>query len=219
MLFLFFFYFFGQLKNYWKKTVSYDTPRLCQIVVTCWDWHIYPDAFRALFWIFSMDFLLSDRRNQRLVKNVAMNPLHLTLIGKTFVILPFLTHCSHRSSYFSNLHWCAQSKFSSKGTVTSIKKTFFALTDQMIISVCFVVNAISVGNMKSCFKSVTMCQSVQPSSNDGLRIFLRASFEIFPSSTNWIALLLIIFRALLAVSQHIFEASAKISRTSLCLQV
>ena len=50
----------------------------------------------------------------------------------------------------------------------------------MTISGRFVVNAISVGNMKSCFKSVATCQSVQPTSNGGLRIFLRASFEIFP---------------------------------------
>ena len=65
--------------------------------------------------------------------------------------------------------------------------------------------------MKLCFKSVVTCQSVQPSSNDGLRIFSRAIFEIFPSLTKWIALLLIIFRALLAVLQHVFETSEKIS--------
>ena len=59
---------------------------------------------------------------------------------------------------------------------------------------------------------------VQPSSNDGLRIFSRAIFETFLSLTNWIALLLIIFRALLAVSQHIFENPEKMSRTSLCLR-
>ena len=58
----------------------------------------------------------------------------------------------------------------------------------MTISGCFVINAISVGNMKLCFKSVVTCQSVQPSSNDGLHISLHASFEIFPSLTNWIAL-------------------------------
>ena len=86
-------------------------------------------------------------------------------------------------------------------------KTFLALTDQMTISSRFVVNAISIGNMKLCFKSVVTYQFVQPSSNDGLRILLRASFEIFPSLTNWIALLLIISRALLAVSQDVFETS------------
>ena len=79
----------------------------------------------------------------------------------------------------------------------------------MTISGRFVVNAISVGNLKLCFKSVSTCQSVQPSSNDGLRIFLPASFEIFPSLTNWIALLLIIFRALLTVSKQIFETAEK----------
>ena len=64
------------------------------------------------------------------------------------------------------------------------QKTMSTLLDQMTISGRFVVNAISVGNMKLCFKSVATCQSVQPSNNDGLRIFLRASFEIFPSLTN-----------------------------------
>ena len=89
----------------------------------------------------------------------------------------------------------------------------------MSISGRFVLNAVSVGNMKLCFKSVATCQSVQLSSNDGLRIFSHTIFEIFPSLTNWIALLLIIFRALLAVAQHVFETSEKISRTSLYLQV
>ena len=72
-------------------------------------------------WIFSMYFLLSDGGSSRLVKKteveLVIKPLHLTSIRNTFVIQPFLTHCSHRSSYFSNLRWCAQSKFSSKGTV------------------------------------------------------------------------------------------------------
>ena len=76
------------------------------------------------------------------------------------------------------------SKFSPYETVNSITKTFFALTDQMTIYGRFVVNAISVGNIKLYFKSVATGQSVQPSSNDGLRIFSRAIFEIFPSLTN-----------------------------------
>ena len=53
---------------------------------------------------------------------------------------------------------------------------------------------------------------MQPSSNDGLLISLRAIFEIFPSLTNWIAPLLIKFRALLAVSELIFESSEIISK-------
>ena len=160
-----------------------------------------------------MYFLLSDVGSPRLIKKteveLAIKPPNPTSIGNTFVIQPFLTHCSRRSSYFSNLRWCAQSKFSSKGTVDSLTKTFFALTDQMTIFGRFVVDAISRGNMNLCFKSVATFQSVQPSSNDGLRLFSRAVFEIFPSLTNWIALLLIIFRALLAVSQHVFETSEK----------
>ena len=90
--------------------VSHDTTRLCQIVVTLWDFQIHADAVRALSWIFSMYFLFSDGGSPRLVKKteveLAIKPLHPTSIGNTFVIQPFLTHCSHRSSYFSNLHWC-----------------------------------------------------------------------------------------------------------------
>ena len=108
--------------------VSHDTTRFFQIVITLWDCHIKADAVRALSWIFSLCFLLSDGGSPRLDKNsevkLAMKPLHLTSIRYTFVIQPFLTHCSRRSSYFSDLRWCAQSKFSSKGTGTSITKTF-----------------------------------------------------------------------------------------------
>ena len=140
---------------------SHDTTRLCQIVFTLWDCQIHADEVRALSWIFSIYFLLSDGKSPRLVKKteveLAIKPLHPTLIGNTFVIKPFLTYCSCRSSYFSNLCWCAQWKFFSKGTINSITKTFFALPDQMTISGCFVVNAISVGNMKLCFKSVVTC--------------------------------------------------------------
>ena len=97
--------------------VSHDTTRLCQIVVALWDCQIHADAVRALSWIFSLYFLLSDGGSPRLVKKteveLATKPLHPTSIGNTFVIQPFLTHCSRRSSYFSNLRWCAQSKFSS----------------------------------------------------------------------------------------------------------
>ena len=139
--------------------VSHDITRLCQIVVALWDCQIHADAVRALSWIFSMYFLLSDGGGPRLVKKteveLVIKPLHPTSIGNTFVIQPFLTHCSRRSSYFSNLRWCAQTKFSSKGTVNSITKTFFVLTDQMTISGRFV--SFSVGKMKLCFKSVATC--------------------------------------------------------------
>ena len=86
--------------------VSHDTTRLCQIVITLWDCHIHTDVIGALSWIFFMYFFLSNGGSPRLVKKTevesAMKPLHLTSIGNTFVIQPFLTHCSCRSSYFSN---------------------------------------------------------------------------------------------------------------------
>ena len=40
--------------------VSHDTTRLCQIVVALWDCLIHAVTVRALSWIFSMYFLLSD---------------------------------------------------------------------------------------------------------------------------------------------------------------
>ena len=56
---------------------------------------------------FFMYFLLSDGESLGLVKNtkveLVMKPRHPTSIGNTLVIQPFLTHCSHRFSYFSNL--------------------------------------------------------------------------------------------------------------------
>ena len=87
--------------------ISHDTTRLCQIVATVWDCHIHTDAVRALSWMFSMYFLLSDGGSPRLVKKteveLVIKPLHPISIGNTFVIQQFLTHCSRRSSYFSNL--------------------------------------------------------------------------------------------------------------------
>ena len=103
---------------------SHDTTRLCQIVVTLWDCHIHTDADRALSWIFSVYFLLSNWGSHRVVKKteveLTIKPQYPTSVGNTFVIQPFLTHCSRRSSNFSNLRRCARSKFSSKGTANSI---------------------------------------------------------------------------------------------------
>ena len=77
-------------------TVSHDTARLCQIVVARWDCQIHADAVRALSWIISMYFLLSDGGSPRLVKKteveLAIKPLHPTSIGNTFFIQPFLTY-------------------------------------------------------------------------------------------------------------------------------
>ena len=70
--------------------VSHDTTRLCQIVVALWDYQIHTDAVRALSWIFSRYFLLSDGGSPILVKKteveLAIKPLHPTSIGNTFII-------------------------------------------------------------------------------------------------------------------------------------
>ena len=103
--------------------VTHDTTRLCWIDVTLWECHIQADVLTALSWIFFTYFLLSDGESPRSVKKNSEVELVMTSIGNTLVIQPFLTHCSHRSSYFSNFCWCAQLKFSSKWTVNS-KKNF-----------------------------------------------------------------------------------------------
>ena len=132
-----------------------------------------------------MYFLLSCGGSPRLVKKteveLAMQPLHPTSIGNTFVIRPFLTFLADPHIFPTYADVPSRNFLQKRPLIT---KTFFVLSDQMTISGRFVVNAISVGNMKLCFKSVATCQSVQPSSNDGLHIFSRAIFEIFPSLMN-----------------------------------
>ena len=112
--------------------ITHNTTRICWVVVTLWDCYIHFDIARALSWIFFMYFLLSDGESSRLVKNtevkLVMKPLHQNLIGNTLVIQPFLSHCSRRSSHFSNLQWCTLSRFSSKGNVNSRRKTCWRLS-------------------------------------------------------------------------------------------
>ena len=93
------------LLNQSGPIVTHDTIRLYWMVVTLWDCH--NPVVRALSWIFSLYFLLCDGESPRLVQNaeveLVMKPQHLTSIGNTLVIQPFLTHCSRRCSYFSNM--------------------------------------------------------------------------------------------------------------------
>ena len=123
-----------------------------------------------------MYFHLSNGGSPRFFKKtqveLAIKLLHPTSTGNTFFIQPFLTHNLADPHIFPTYADVPSRNLLHKGPLT------------MTISGRFVVNAISVGNVKLCFKSVATCQSVQPSSKDGLRIFLRASFEIFPSLTN-----------------------------------
>ena len=58
-----------QMMTRGSGSVSHDSTRLCQIVVTLWDFYIHADAVRALSWVFSMHFFLSDGGSPRLVKN------------------------------------------------------------------------------------------------------------------------------------------------------
>ena len=55
------------------RAIIHDNTRLCWIDVTLWDCHIHADAVRALSWIFTMYFLLSDGESPILLKNIWMH--------------------------------------------------------------------------------------------------------------------------------------------------
>ena len=129
--------------------------------------------------------LFSAGESPSLVKNVEVEfeikPWHPISRGNMSVDQPFLTHCSHRSSYFSNLRWCALSMLTSKGIVNSAMMIFFELTDLMSRSGRRRLDVISVGKASCRSTSAITRQSIQPSSNVGLFLFLCGVFETCPS--------------------------------------
>ena len=122
-------------KHHYQRApaVFHNTTRLYWMVFNLYECHIRSDAVTALSWIFcsyiSSSLLFTS---PSLVKNVEVEfeikPWHPISRGNISVDQPFLTHCSRRSSYFSNLHWCAQLMLTSKGIVNSAMITFFELT-------------------------------------------------------------------------------------------
>ena len=187
--------------------VSYNTTRLYWMVFDLYECHICSDAVTVLFWIFFIYSLFSAGKSPSLVKNVEVafeiKPRHPISREIMSVDQPFLTHCSRRSLYFSNLRWCAQSMLTTKGIVNSAMITFFELTDQMTRSGRWRVDVISVGKASCRSMSVIKRQSVQPSSNVGLCLLLCGVFETFPSLINCI---LVFIHDMLAVSQHILQS-------------
>ena len=118
--------------------VSHKTTRLYWMVFVLYECHILSDAATVLLWIFFIYSLFSAGESLSFVKNIEVvfeiKPRHPILRGNMFVDQSFLTHCSHRSVYFSNLCWCAQLMLALKGIVNSAMITFFELTDQMMRS-------------------------------------------------------------------------------------
>ena len=193
------------------------------MVFNLYECHIRSDAVTALFWIFLYIYsLFFAGESPILIKNVEVafeiKPRHPISRGNMSVDLSFFVHWSHRSSYFSNFRWCAQSMLVSKEIVNSAMITFFGLTDQMMRSGRWRVDVISVGKASCRSTSAITRQSVPPSSNVGLcLLFLCGVFETSPSLTNCI--FVFIHKISLAVSQHIFAISAIIPKISLCLHV
>ena len=97
--------------------VSHNITRLYWIVFVLYECHIRWDAVTVLLWI----FLYIPRESPSLVRNVEVEfkikPWHPISRGYMSVDQPFLTNCSRRSSYFSNLRWCTQSMSASKGSL------------------------------------------------------------------------------------------------------
>ena len=140
------------------------------------------------FFIYS---LFSSGENPSLVKNVEVEikikPRHPISRRNMSVDQPLLIPCSCcRSLFFSNLCCCTQLMLTSKGIINSAMITFFELTDQMMRSGRWQVDVISVGKASGRSTSATMCQSVQPSSNVGLCLFLCGVFKTVPSLINCI---------------------------------
>ena len=84
--------------------VTHNTTRLCWLTSLC---GIAISTLMQLESYLGSFLYIFSCLSPRLVKNteleLVMKPRHPTSIGNTLVIQPFLTHCSHRSSYFSNL--------------------------------------------------------------------------------------------------------------------
>ena len=175
-------------------------------------------CFGSFFYIYSLFFA---GESPSLLKNIEaefeIKPPHPISRGNMSVNQPFLIPCSRRFSYFSSCHWCAHSMSASNGIVNPAMITFFELVDQMTRSGRYRVDVISVGKASCWFTWSIMHQSMQPSSNVGLYLFLWVVFETFPSLTNCI--LVFIHKILLAVSQHIFAMSGIIPKISLGLHV
>ena len=144
-------------------------------------------SYLQIFFIYSLFFA---GVSPSLVKNVEVEfkikPTHPISRENMSVDKPFLIDCSRRSSYISNFRWCAQSMLASKRIVNSEMITFFELTDQMMRSGHWRVDVIFVGKASCRCTSAITRQSVEPSSNIGLCLFLCEVFETFPSLTNCI---------------------------------
>ena len=151
--------------------VTPNTTRLCWINVTLWDCHIHADAVRVLSWNFFYIFPLVWWRKSKISQEYRDWVGHETSASDLYwkyVCFPAISHTLF-SQILIFFQLTLMSKFSLKGVVNSITKTFFFnLADQITISGRWVVNTTSVGNTKWYSKSVATNQSVQSSSNDDL---------------------------------------------------
>ena len=101
----------------------------------------------VLFWIFFIFSLFPVGESPSLVKNVEVEfeikPRHPISRGNMSVNQLFLTHYSHRSSYFSNFYWCAYSIYMEwvyNYTIANnikMNNRMYDVIKELIITLCF----------------------------------------------------------------------------------
>ena len=86
--------------------VAHNATRLYWMVFDRYEGYIRSDAVTVLFWIFYKFSLFSAGESLSLIKNVEfefeIKSRHPISRGNMYVEQSLLTHCSRRSSYFSN---------------------------------------------------------------------------------------------------------------------
>ena len=125
---------------------------------------------------FFIYFLLSDGESPRLVKNAENvgNETSVFNLDRKYIGYPAIsdTLLLQIFIFFQLILMCPVEILFKRDHKLNDKNFFFNLMDQIAISGHWVINVISFGNMKWCSKLVVTYQSVQPSNNDDLCIFL-----------------------------------------------
>ena len=98
-------------------------------------------------------------------------PWQPTSLRITWHIQPFSTQLAHSVSYRFFFRSCASSRFSSQGTVNSMRRTLFFESDHATISSRFSVWMMGTGNCRDVLRSAETFQSLAPFSSFILGFF------------------------------------------------
>ena len=180
------------------------------------------DAYCAAVWRrFEATFKLRPvipifERNE--MTECPIKPRQPTSIGITWHIQPFSTQSTRSVPYRFFFRSCASSRFSSQGTVNSMRRTLFFESDHVTMSSRFSAWIMRTGNCRDVLRSAETFQSLSPFSSFMLGFFgfhTRHS----PSFRNWIMGSLAVVDCWFAVSHCALNNSIITSNTLLCRQV